>query len=67
MSNFTNNTSLTHSLTHSPQSTPRLLHGDCLKLMPKELADNSIDLVICDLPYGTTNAKWDSVLDLDKL
>ena len=35
--------------------------------MPKELVDNSIDLVICDLPYGTTNAKWDSVLDLDKL
>lgn len=35
--------------------------------MPKELADNSIDLVICDLPYGTTNAKWDSVLDLETL
>ena len=49
------------------QPTPRLLHGDCLKLMPKELADNSIDLVVCDLPYGTTNAKWDSVLNLEAL
>ena len=61
-----NTHSLTHSLTHY-QPTPRLLHGDCLKLMPKELADNSIDLVVCDLPYGTTNAKWDSVLDLETL
>ena len=41
-------------------------HGDCLELM-KNIPDNSIDLILCDLPYGTTNAKWDSVIDLDDL
>jgi DNA modification methylase len=39
--------------------------GDCLKLM-KELPDASIDLFICDLPYGETNCGWDSVIDMDK-
>jgi len=39
--------------------------GDCLKLM-KELPDTSIDLFICDLPYGETNCGWDSVIDMDK-
>ena len=29
--------------------------------------DESIDLILCDLPYGTTQCKWDSVLPLDKL
>lgn len=40
---------------------PTLLHGDCLELM-RGLSDASIDLVLCDLPYGTTQCKWDSVL-----
>ena len=39
--------------------------GDCLELM-KELPDASIDLFICDLPYGETNCGWDSVIDMDK-
>ena len=39
--------------------------GDCLKLM-KELPDASIDLFICDLPYGETNCGWDSAIDMDK-
>lgn len=43
-----------------------LLHGDCLELM-KNIADGSIDAIICDLPYGTTQNKWDSILPLDKL
>lgn len=42
---------------------PRLMHGDCLQLMPT-LADKSIDLILCDLPYGTTQNAWDSVIDL---
>jgi len=41
--------------------------GDCLELMPKHIEDKSIDMILCDLPYGTTQNKWDSVIDLDKL
>lgn len=40
--------------------------GDCLDIM-KDIPDNSIDCVICDLPYGTTEAYWDSIIPLDKL
>lgn len=43
-----------------------LLHGDCLKLM-FDLPDNSVDMVCCDMPYGTTACKWDTVLPLDML
>lgn len=44
----------------------QLLHGDCLELM-KEIPDGSVDLILCDPPYGTTNCSWDSVLPFDKL
>lgn len=44
----------------------KLIHGDCLKKM-KSIPDNSIDLILCDLPYGTTACKWDSILPFDKL
>ena len=37
--------------------------GDCLDLMP-QIEDNSIDMILCDLPYGTTACKWDSILIL---
>lgn len=40
--------------------------GDCLELM-KEIPDKSVDLILCDLPYGTTWAKWDKCIDLEKL
>ena len=40
--------------------------GDCLELM-KEIPDKSIDMILCDLPYGTTRNKWDSVIPLNKL
>lgn len=43
-----------------------LLRGDCLALM-QNIPAQSIDLVLCDLPYGTTNCKWDNPLPLDKL
>jgi hypothetical protein len=33
----------------------------------KQIPDKSVDMVLCDLPYGTTQNKWDSVLPLDKL
>lgn len=43
-----------------------LHQGDCLDLM-KSLEDKSVDLILCDLPYGTTKNKWDSVIDLELL
>jgi DNA modification methylase len=43
-----------------------LYNADCFDIMPT-IADKSIDAIICDLPYGTTNCAWDSILDLDKL
>ena len=44
----------------------KLLQGDCLELM-KDISDKSIDLILCDLPYGTTQNKWDTVIPFDKL
>lgn len=44
----------------------QLLHGDCLELM-KQIPDNSIDMVLCDPPYGTTACEWDSVIPFDKM
>lgn len=44
----------------------QLFEGDCLKYL-KQFPDNSIDMVLCDLPYGTTQNKWDSVISLSKL
>lgn len=43
-----------------------LWEGDCLALMPL-IPDHAVDLVLCDLPYGTTQNRWDSVIDLDRL
>lgn len=40
--------------------------GDCLKVMD-DIPDKSIDMILCDLPYGTTNCAWDSPIDLQKL
>lgn len=40
--------------------------GDCLEVM-KELPDKSINMVICDLPYGTTACKWDTIIPFDLL
>ena len=44
----------------------KIIHGDCLEELAK-LDDKSIDMILCDLPYGTTKAKWDSIIDLDLL
>lgn len=44
----------------------KVIQGDCLEKM-KEIPSKSIDMILCDLPYGTTQNKWDSVIDLDKL
>lgn len=44
----------------------KLFQGDCLELM-KDIPDGSIDMILCDLPYGTTACKWDSVIPLEPL
>ena len=43
-----------------------LLHGDCLELM-KNIPSESVDMILCDLPYGTTAQKWDKEISSDKL
>ena len=44
----------------------QLFQGDCLQLM-NDIPDKSVDLILTDLPYGTTACKWDSVLPFDQL
>lgn len=43
-----------------------LSHGDCLEMM-KLIPDGSVDMVLCDLPYGTTQNKWDAVIPFEAL
>ncbi|WP_367769420.1 site-specific DNA-methyltransferase [Flavobacterium sp. WC2421] len=47
-------------------SNSTLFFNDCFDVFPI-IKDKSIDMIFCDLPYGTTNCSWDSVLDLPKL
>ena len=47
-------------------SEVRLMLGDCLERM-KEIEDGSVDMVLADLPYGTTACKWDSVIPFEPL
>ena len=44
----------------------QFLHGDCLELM-RGLPSGSVDMVLCDLPYGTTACSWDSIIPFDAL
>lgn len=44
----------------------RIHNGDCLELM-QDIQSKSIDMILCDLPYGTTNCKWDTIIPFDKL
>ena len=43
-----------------------LWHGDCLELM-QSIPDGSVDMILCDLPYGTTQNKWDAVIPFEPL
>jgi site-specific DNA-methyltransferase (adenine-specific) len=43
-----------------------VLQGDCLELM-KDIPDGSVDLILSDLPYGTTNCKWDTIIPFEPL
>jgi DNA modification methylase len=44
----------------------RLECGDCLELM-KSMPDKSVDMILCDLPYGTTACKWDTIIPFEPL
>lgn len=44
----------------------KLYHGDCLEIM-RGVADKSVDMILCDLPYGTTANSWDIIIPFDKL
>lgn len=44
----------------------KLYNGDCLEIM-KDIPNKSIDMILCDLPYGTTRNKWDTVIPFDEL
>lgn len=43
-----------------------IILGDCLEVM-KDIPDACVDMILCDLPYGTTDLKWDSIIDLNTL
>jgi len=43
-----------------------LIQGDCLEVM-KDIPDKSIDMILCDLPYGTTACKWDTIIPFEPL
>ena len=47
-------------------SESRLILGDCLRCMA-DIRDASVDMVLTDLPYGTTSNKWDLVIPIDQL
>ena len=44
----------------------KVIHGDCLDVM-RTLPDKSIDMILCDLPYGTTACKWDTIIPFELL
>lgn len=46
--------------------TNNIYLGDCLEVM-KSIDNKSIDMILCDLPYGTTRCKWDSVINLEEM
>lgn len=45
----------------------KLYEGDCLEIMSEQIENKSIDMILCDLPYGTTANKWDSIISLKPL
>jgi len=44
----------------------QIIKGDCLEVM-KNIPDGSVDLILCDLPYGTTACKWDEIIPFEPL
>ena len=50
----------------SGQVQGKLVVGDCLEVMPN-IPDKSVDMILCDLPYGTTACKWDTIIPFEPL
>jgi site-specific DNA-methyltransferase (adenine-specific) len=44
----------------------KITQGDCLEVM-REIPDKCVDMILCDLPYGTTACKWDTIIPFDEL
>lgn len=44
----------------------KVIQGDCLEVM-RRIPDNSVDMILCDLPYGTTACKWDTIIPFEPL
>ena len=42
----------------------QVIQGDCLEVM-KDIPDKSVDMILCDLPYGTTACKWDTIIPFE--
>lgn len=61
-----NDLQMTNIMTNDNDKPYTLILGDCLEKM-KDIPDGSVDMVMCDLPYGTTACKWDSVIPFEPL
>lgn len=59
-------TSVSPAIAKLPVSRSTFYQGDCLVEMSK-IADKSVDMILCDLPYGTTACKWDSVIPFEPM
>lgn len=59
-------TSVSPAIAKLPVSRSTFYQGDCLVEMSK-IADKSVDMILCDLPYGTTACKWDSIIPFEPL
>ena len=73
MSKITSSKSITATYPYSKETpipanllSNTLIEGDCLKVLAS-FPDACVNLILCDLPYGTTQNKWDSVIDLELL
>ena len=53
-------------LEHTVVENVVLFNNDCFNVFP-QIGDKSVDMILCDLPYGTTACKWDTILPFDKL
>ena len=56
-----------HILTKVSEWKNRIFHGDCVNGLSLYVPDNSVDLICTDLPYGLTECKWDTPINLDDL
>jgi site-specific DNA-methyltransferase (adenine-specific) len=54
------------SLLYPDDFINKIICGDCLEVM-KDIPDKSIDMILCDLPYGTTACKWDTIIPFEHL